>query len=465
MIKNMKKILLIILPFVLVILSGCGTLSTRNERDIYTITDRDTTTFAEVKNAPGNRDNSIIFPSSRTFTTNRNVTQRDSLIERAYPNFIRLGVFESLGLIGGDKNHALGTGMFGIFPEFDKFKNTYQGDSSKLFTGGIYRLINGEWRLRWFKDSPNWTLGTSAVEIIAPDARLEKTLVSFLPLYIRKRFYLSESIPYLSLAPYFGIGWFPSQYINIGGELELGSLGGLSIRAYVGFAGGFNTKSSAQVVNSLKPNEGQVVMLPYAGLGLGFADFINIVPETYKEWKDHQHSSWDIGLIQASFLFTGADSSFIDSKDNKAVFTGMMMRLLNTAIALPVLNNKFYIGTSLANIVVLGRKEYGIGILPLRLGYWQTIIEDELTTEPFFEMNYYPSSFIHIGNRVNLRLMELLNLGVVMGYASGSTTSKMGRDIIDMFGPTNNFSRFYIGISLGVGDRVFLPEEIRYNKK
>jgi len=33
---------------------------------------------------------------------------------------------------------------------------------------------------------------------------------------------------------------YPSGYVNIGGELQLGSLAGLNLRAYAGFADGFS---------------------------------------------------------------------------------------------------------------------------------------------------------------------------------------------------------------------------------
>ena len=460
----MNKIILFLIPLISIIAVGCGSLVTRTERDIYTITEKDTTNFREMKNAPGNRDNGIIYPSSRTVTSERKVIQRDSLVERTYPNFIRLGLFESIGIIGGASNNGLGTGLFGIFPDFNKFNSTYTGESGKTFTGGIYRVITGEWRLRWFRDSPNWTIGTSSLEMIFPSAQIEKSLISMFPLYIRKKYYLSETIPYVSWSPYFGFGYLPSQYINLGANIEVGSIGGMTLRAYLGFAAGNNSKTSPQVVNSINPDVGQTVTFPYFGIGIGFLDFINIVPETYKEWKEMPNSSWNIGIGQFSILNTGAESAFTNTGTGKPAFSGFLLKVFNTSIALPFYNNKFYIGTSLLNLLVLGQNELGLGILPIRFGYLQTIIADELSTEPFIESNYYPSSFIHIGNRFNLRLSDLLSFGIVIGYASGNTSNNLGSDIRDLAGTAGKISRAYIGVSFGIGDRIFYPEEIRYNK-
>ena len=121
-------------------------------------------------------------------------------------------------------------------------------------------------------------------------------------------------------------------------------------------------------------------------------------------------------------------------------------------------------GTSLANIIALGKTEWALGILPIRLGYWQQILADELTTEPFIEVGYYPSSFIHIGNRVNLKLAEMMNVSFLLGYVSGNSSNAFGEDITRELGYPVSFSKPYFGISIGIVDRIFIPEELRYNK-
>jgi hypothetical protein len=443
-------------------------LKTRVEEDTYTITHRDTTYFNIAQNAPETRDNGVVYPSSRVFRSERDLTQRDSIVTRDYPSFIRLGLFESVGLMGTSSNKGLGVGIFGVFPDFDNIKDTYVGQKNTVFSGGLYRIGIGEWRLRWFRDAKDWTIGTSAVEVIAPSAETEQTLFSIAPLYLRKRFFLSEKIPYVAVTPFFGLGYYPSQYVNLGASIDVGSIGGLNIRAYLGYAAGINLASSPQIVSSIKKSQAQTVNIPYAGIGISLLDFLNRVPETEKEWKYHEHSAWDIGLIQLGFIRTGASkSAFVSEKDTQKttpLFNGMILRLAHTQIAIPILNNQFYAGTALANLVVLGNREWGLGVLPIRVGYWQTILDDELTTEPFIEYNYYPSTFFHIGNKLNLKISEQVSISVILGYASGSASNKYGRDVADQFGLPGDFSRGYFGISIGGWDRIFYPGELRYNR-
>ncbi|HEX3072902.1 MAG TPA: hypothetical protein VHP30_04740 [Ignavibacteriales bacterium] len=439
---------------------------TRTETDIYTITDRDTTTAIIQKNTPGQRDNGIIYPSSREIRSDRNLVQHDSIVTREYPDFIRLGVFESVGLIGTSSDKGLGVGMFAIFPGFGNLRSDYRGGKDYVFTGGFWRLGIGEWRLRWFRDAANWTIGTDVFEVLAPEGRIERTLMAAFPIYIRKRYFLREKIPYISFTPSVGIGYYPSQYLNMAASLDVGSIGGLNVRAYAGLAAGMNTKSSPQVAASEVNNrESQSVVFPYFGLGISFLDFLNLVKETRSEWKYYEHSSWNIGLMDYSMIITGADSSAFSAGNEKAVFSGFILRLLNASIALPALDYKLYAGTSLANFIMLGQGEYGLGILPFRIGLWQPVIEDDLTTEPFIEFSYYPSKVFHIGNRLNLKISDLINLSLVLGYINGKTANETFiPDFTSDYGKEGSFSRPYIGINIGMSSRIFFPSELRYNK-
>ncbi|TAL68475.1 MAG: hypothetical protein EPN82_10820 [Bacteroidetes bacterium] len=464
----MKKYLLFLL-FTIVVSSqfwGCISYS-RTETDIYTISEMDTTTSYIDKNAPGNRDNGIIYSSSRTVESKRDLIQRDSTVTREYPNFIRLGLFESVGLIGSGSNYAAGMGMFGVFPDFENLKTSYTGGTGKIFSGGLYRFGVVEWRLRWFRDAKDWTYGTSGLEIIMPDARTEYALASIAPLYIRKRWFLREQIPYIAITAHTGIGWYPSQYLNLAGSIDVGSIGGLNVRAYLGLAAGQNPKGSPQVKMSPAFNSSTIKsvtsVFPYFGIGISVLDFLNRVPETYREWKDHEHSSWDIGLTQMILLNSGA-SSIYNTNNSSTLLTGYILRLANASVALPLLDWKLYAGTSLINFIVLGNDEWGMGILPLRLGIWQTVIMDELSVEPFIEYNYYPSEIFHLGGRLNLRVTEGINLGLAVGYASGSTVRRFGSDMMRQLGKPMSFSRPYIGLSIGIFDRIFFPEHLRYFK-
>lgn len=458
---------------VLLISSMWGCLGhTRLEKDTYTITDKDTSATYFAKNSPKNRDNGVIYPSSRTFVTQKDFLQHDSIVEREYPDFIRMGVFESVGLLlAGDTDHSFGTGVLGTFPDFKSLRSDYRGDSSALFTGGLYRIGIGEWRLRWFRDDPNWSIGTSAFEMIMPDARGEKTLVSVVPIYIRKRFYFRDDIPYLAFTASAGVGWYPSQYLNLSGSLDLGSIGGLNLRAYVGLAMGVNMSSSWLIRNSDYTDQTTTSVFPYAGLGVSVLDFVNKQEETEREWKYYEHSSWDVGLLQFGIISTGADSSAFTKYDREGLpsgensfASGFVLKIANASVAIPVLNNRFYAGTSLFNMLVLGRREWGVGVLPIRVGYWHTLANDELSLEPFIEYNYYPSAMFHAGARMNLKFSDVLNLSVIGGYVSGDSGDIFGEDFVENYGDALSFSRVYIGVSLGVMDQIFFPGQLRYSK-
>jgi len=468
-----KTIFIILTAGVLISLTSC--YQTRVEEDTYTITMRDTTYQRFVNNAPGNRDNGEIFPSSRTFKNERDMMQFDSLVTRKYPDFIRYGLFEGVGLMGTSSENGMGVGMFGIFPDFESMTDTYVGDKNALFTGGIYRFGFFEKRLRWFRDAKNWTWGLNGLEVIAPSALTVEQFWGICSGYIRKRYYIRDEIPYISFTISSGLGVVPSMYANVSGSLDVGSIGGLNLRLYAGMAGGMNPTWSPLIDNpSANPESDKSVtkFFPYLGLGVSVLDFHNLVEETEEEWKDHQHSSWNVGFLQWGLLSTGADASAFSSKKDSANFLkGMSLKLANASVAIPILNNKFYAGTSLINLLVMGQNEWGLGILPIRIGYFQTVLSDELSVEPFIEYNYYPSSFFNIGGRLNLVLNKLeegesgfINISLLFGFASGSTDLGFGSDIVDAIGLPGEFSRTYIGLSIGLFDRIFFPEQLRYNK-
>jgi hypothetical protein len=472
---NMKLLSKILLSIgLLIIVFGCSSPITRFEQDVYTITEVDTTRFYEQTNAPGNRDNGMIFPSSRTFITERDLIQRDSVVNRDYPNFIRIGLFEGIGLINGfDKGY--GAGLFGIFPEFSGDNSlSFSEQDNYVFAGGIYRFGIGEWRLRWFRDAPDWTIGTYGMEIIAPNSEIENTLVSAAPIYLKKRWYLRREIPYIAITASGGLGYYPSQYINLSGSLDIGSIGGLNLKAYLGLAFGQNNPGTPQMIAADKKDRPNSVTMPYLGISASFLEFANLVPETETEWRFHEHSGWNIGLLQFTAIGSSSERSIFtqqieyDEQGNElpdnSLVKGFIFKLANSYLSLPFIHQNLYAGTSLLNVIMLGYSEWGVGIAPIRLGWWQTVIQDELSAEPFIEMNYYPSTIIHIGGRVSIRLVQSLNIGISMGYASGRTDKGFGSDIQNEIGRATEFSGYYIGINLGFFDRIFFPEELRYNR-
>ncbi len=438
---------------------GCGSL-TREEKDIYTITERDTTYQHFVRNSPVNQNQGTVFPSSREVLSERNSIQRDSTITRYYPDFIRMGVFESIGTIGGNANYGIGTGLFGVFIDQNTSASS-RGGSGKIFNGGIYRLGIGEWRLRWFRDAKNWTIGTSIYEALLPDARSEKYLMSTFPIYIRKRYYLREEIPYIAITPAFGFGWFPSQYINLSGSIDVGSIGGLNLRAYIGYAVGYNGSWTPQIANNDYTKKEQTVNFPYIGIGMSMLDFLNRVPETYVEWKDHEHSSWQIGWLGGSLLTSNAQYSSL-SDSSKTFIKGFDVEVARTNVVLPILNNSLYAGTSLFKLIVVGDNNWTTSVLPIRVGYWTTILQDELTATPFLEIGYYPNYYFNLGGEFNLRISDMLDVGLKGGFISGEADKF---EIFKSDSKTFNYSKFYFGISFRIIDRIFFPKELRYNRK
>jgi hypothetical protein len=400
----------------------------------------------------------------------------DSIVEREYPDFIRLGLFEGVGLFGGDGNHALGAGLFGVHPELGNLTDGFRGNSDALVPGGLYRIGIMEYRLRWFRDAKNWTVGTSLYEAIIPDARGENMLTSVFPIYFRKRYYLDETIPYVAVTPAVGIGLYPSIYINASVSFDIGSIGGLNMRAYLGYAYGVNLEYTPQIKNNDFADKTSNVSAAYAGLGVSVLDFLNLPKETEREWKYYEHSSWEIGFASIKLLKSNSEYSlFTDHSINpdfaafqqektEPAISGMIIKLANAKVALPVLDYKLYAGTSLFNLVALGQNAFGTGILPLRVGYWQTLIADDLIFEPFLEFNYLPTQMIHLGGELKLKIAKEFNIDLAFGYVNGNNSSNAGSFYSKDWGAQGNFSGYYIGVGLNVLDRIFYSEELRYNK-
>jgi hypothetical protein len=462
----MKTRILLILLVTLVVQS-CSFTITREEEDLYTVVNKDTVETHFIKNAPGNVDRGVVHPSTKEILRERDIAKYDSTVNRFYPDFIRLGLFEGMGFIGGDTDFSLNSGLLGIHPNADLlYESSRGGGSGSIFTGGIYRIGIYENRLRWFRDAPDWTWGVHGFEAIVPDARAENSLTSMLTPYIRKRFYFRDDIPYLSATIAVGLGYYPSQYINVSGSLDLGSIGGLNLRAYVGMASGYNSATTPQISNNDFAEEGIFSTLPYAGLSVSVLDFVNRVPELYTEWKDHEHSSWNIGIAELTVVNTNSEYSYFGSETepSDSPISGMIFKFANANVAIPIEDNyNFYAGTSLISMYLLGQNGNGIGILPIRIGYWHQLMQDELSVDPYAEFGYYPSSYYDVGVKLRLRFSERYSVALNGGYISGRTLGGINSETLDFLGDADSFSGYYIGLSFGLGDRIFFPEELRYD--
>jgi len=456
------KHLLITLPVLAAIVTACGSI-TRTERDVLTVTKTDTTVVESVRNQPGTRDNGIVYPSSRTIETSRSVIQYDVEEKREYPDFIRLGLFEGIGLIGSGQGFpSTNTGVFGLFYDMDRLLNTRlrePTDASPLFSGSIYRFGIGEWRLRIFDDAPGWSWGITGLEMIRPSDDQSTWLNGAGVLTINKRWYLRPEIPYVSLRFHAGFAAFPSQYVNVSGSIDAGSIGGLNLRVYAGYAFGMGGLISP----------GQFTDAPYLGLGVSMLDFLNREDELEREWKYMEHSAWEIGIAEIGFLGADVERSMFAPGvvgDERPMVTGMIARLIPTTLALPVLNNRLAIGTSLVSFFSLGAREFGLGVLPIRVSYVAHPFENEFVVEPFLEWMYAPSSMANLGVRATLPVAHQVSIVATLGYVSGNTGSLLGLDIEGQAGRflrnETNFSGIYFSIGAAIFDRLFGPKELRY---
>lgn len=457
----MKHILSIL--FLSALLSGCVT---RYEYDTYTITVHDSIYRERVHNAPGTGgENGTVFPSSRTTRLSRESLSYDSTYEREYPLFLRYGGIEFAGLITGSSNLGLGASVLGVHTLLDSnmIKNKFKAKENSIFKGRIFRLIPLEYRLRWFNDAPNWTYGWNAYESIAKDDSSSNTLRSIgANIYVRKRYWFRERTPYLFASPFVGISLYPSAYINAGAELTFGSFGGFNLRGYAGIATGFTWKPALA-----SGEDSKSIVTPYIGLGVSGLDFINKVSETEHEWKDYLHSSVETSVLDIDLLdgLAGYPNLF-DQSVGSLPITGISFQLATAHFPLNIWDGKFWAGTSLFKFFALGYAQAVMSVLPLRAGYRQYLLAEDLTLEPFLEVNYYPSQFINLGARLRLNTFKDMTVGLLAGYANGSTGAFYPKIFIAQGSIINgNINSFYLGISFSPKDRLNTPEHVRELEK
>lgn len=443
---------LVFIGFVLAAsLSGC---ITRSETDYYTLTVRDTTRREMTKNAPGSTaDNGVVFPSSREVLTTRQTMSYDSSSERDYPAFLRYGGLEFAGLITNTGYSGVGPGLFGVYSLLDTLGVVRSGKlrdaNHALFKGFMVRFMPVEYRLRWFNDAADWTIGTSAFEYWN---RSEKdALYSFVNVYVRKRYWVREKIPYVIFEPFVGIGAAPSLYLNLGGEFHLGSFGGFNLRAYGGYIAGLNY--SVQPIST--------VDFAYAGLGVSALDFTNKVEETMREWKDYTHSAIEVSALEITALHSfSSTQNFFDSTLNLPI-SGMNLRLATAHFPLPFADGHFWAGTTLFNFFALGFTGSSVGILPLQIGYRKYFIAEDLSLEPAVELNYFPSQFANVSLKLRLDTFFGYTIGLVGGYAGGNTgaflSSLLARNGSHI---SSSFGAPYLGVTIGIKDYLITPERV-----
>jgi hypothetical protein len=459
----MKHFLFLI--FLSALLSSC---ITRYETDAYTITVRDSLIRENVHNAPGTGgDNGTIFPSSRTTRLTRESLSYDSTYERQYPAFLRYGGIEFAGMITGSSNPGIGAGLFGVYTLLDSNHNLLKHILEKtpensIFKGRLFRVMPVEYQLHWFNEAPDWTIGWSAYESIAKDDDGSNSLYSVgSNVYIRKRYWFRDKAPYLFASPYFGVSVLPSFYVNLGSELTFGSYGGFNLRAYAGLATGFTIKSFLPTGQDAKS-----ITTPYIGFGVSALDFINKVSETQHEWKDYLHSAVEVSFLDFDLLDAFANYPNLFQIPGSVPITGANIQLATSHFPLDIFDGKFWAGTSLMKFFALGYNQAVLSVLPLRFGYRQYLIAQDLTLEPFLEMNYYPSSFVNLAARLRLNTFHDITFGIIFGYAYGSTGAFYNKLLIQQGSAIQgSISSFYLGLSFSPKDRLNTPEFVHALEK
>jgi len=453
------------------IFAGCFSL-TRVETDLYTITHRDTTIRETVRNVPGERDNGTIYPSTRGVEITRNYIRRDSTVERYYPAFLRYGGIETAGFLApGTSSTGAANGLFGLY-DLLSAKPT---DESKIFGAYMYRLIPYEVQLRAFDDAPGWTLGTAAYErfILQRDSSAviasDESLTGVLPIYVRKRFFLHERPPYVMVVPFLGISIFPSQYVNLGATLDVGSYGGFNLRAYLGYVAG----TTLTLIDTNNAGN-QDVRFPYFGFGVSALDFVNRAEELFIEWKDHDHSAIEVSALNIDLVYSTSQNVGSLLRDYPAIPntaprrfdsatsfpSGVILRLATAHFPLPIADGNFFIGTSLFNFLGLSHEEISYGFLPIRAGYRLNLIAPDLALEPFAELTYHPSTALHIGARASLKIYDWARMSVTAGYVNGSANDNVTDKVKELRTGTD-YSTVYLGVGLGLGDVFHTAEEVR----
>ena len=113
-------------------------------------------------------------------------------------------------------------------------------------------------------------------------------------------------------------------------------------------------------------------------------------------------------------------------------------------------------------------------MFPLRVTYHWNPFGNTFVAEPFFEYNFAPSTFAHMGLRFALPVSDQMSIQLVAGWASGNTgagyvlpgVGEIGTRIDGTLalGTSPAFSAFYIGIGASLFDRLFGRGDLRYGK-
>lgn len=456
----------------LIACTSCSHMAiTRVEKDVVTVTRADSLSVSTATIARGASDNGIIFPSSLQKESRRTLVQRDSIVLRYFPGVLRVGLFEGTGLMGSQLDGLnVGRGVFGLHPSVDflRYENKRNVQSDGVFQGAMYRIGVLEWPIFWFTDDAGWSWGITGAEIIQPDDNAANTLISAGLLTIRKRFYLSDRIPYTDAMIGISLGVIPDGMIHPHASLGIGSVGGINLRLNAGFPIGqdwANDKGTS---------------FPYIGLGVSVLDFLNRPQEMDVEWTNHEHSAWNVSLFSIAYIGSDATNKFFDDDayqqagqeaPKQFITHGYMFHVGSADLALPLADYHITAGTSLLTLVALfGNQNSGfgsagaIGVLPLRVGGAWEVFGTPILFQPFLEVSYLPSEIFNIGFRLTAPLNGLPSAYLIVGRVSGNTKSLVDASKSLIIRDPTAFAGIYAGIGLSLFDTIFGRKNLRYGR-
>ncbi|NOY06614.1 MAG: hypothetical protein GXO82_08310 [Chlorobi bacterium] len=430
------------LASIIIASSGCGfspsLLTTRTETETHHVSriiDED------VKIEDTGEDYGVMLPQRKRMVLTRQRIRYDSTCYFYFPRLARWGLVEMAGIISTESSsraNNMGLGLLGIYNWFTHFNRK----ETDIFNGYYGRVGMLEWRVPFL--GRNWTFGTALFEGLAADSRSGHYMFGILPFTLRYRYPLLNYPTPLTIEPFVNIGYFPNTYLNMGGKLHFGSVGGMNLFAHLGFAiAGSSINNDGDLANNYS--------FGYAGLGISVLDFHYSEDEMDTEWKYHEPFARRVGFLHLTFL-----QSSIGSETSLRFFglnwDGIIVQAGTVAFPADFIMKNFTLGTSIANVVFLGNSTnipmVGASILPLRATLMYQLAPKVLV-EPFFEVNYYPSNFAHLGARINLGDIGGVNLGFQVGGVYGNT-GELSSQFVNNY--TYDVKGLYFGMSLGLMD-------------
>jgi len=397
------------------------------------------------------RDYGVLRPSAQRVVVHNTVIEYDSTCTKHYPAFARLGLFEVAGFVSGGSitdDEKIGNGLLGVM-------NTFGPRSTRenaIQNGYLFRA--GIWEGRFPLLGKDWTIGTSIAEGFFSGRKDGQQLIGAFPLYVKKRISVFGNHPPLVVQPFVGVSWLiPYRYIHAGVTAQFGSYSGANLFANAGLAIGGRANPDISEHDNIRT-------IPYLGLGFSLFDFTYSEREMETEWRYQQAPTRRLGLFHLTLLTSNADGGgiFVGEDEGHDVvrisdFDGFILQFGSVAFPLDGVLKNLTIGSSVFNVMYLGRFEGGIGVLPVRLT-WLYRFFTKLFFEPFMEVNYYPSQIFHLGARVNLGEFAGQNLGVQAGWVHGNS-GDLTKDMFKDF--TIDVNAVYVGITFGIFDYYSSP--------